>query len=246
MYRNTGTDRTPSYGDFHYLQAGGQDAQVPITGCVSFVPQFVDFNGDGRTDLVTGSYPGDIYFYARNTDGGFDAPVLQRDVDGNPVHPRAKFRETVHDISSITVELHDMDADEHGLYDGTFMIEAIIDASGIEQVGDGMIVADVRYQRCTRRAAFPYSRMIGSNYPSSCRPDLRFGLPARAHEHRARPPAMNTPVGHGSSRIRRPRKSIGEPSLSNARYPVAGEHWFPPETSTPFTQSRTSPLMARM
>ena len=112
VYRNTGTDQAPSYGKFHYLQAGGQDAQVPITCCVSFVPQFVDFNGDGRTDLVTGSYPGDIYFYPRNTEGGFDAPALQRDVDGNPVHARYEYRGQYQDISSVTVELYDMDADD--------------------------------------------------------------------------------------------------------------------------------------
>ena len=56
VYRNHGTDTDPVYKDFSYVQAGGQDAQVPITCCVSFVPQFVDINDDGRDDIVTGSY----------------------------------------------------------------------------------------------------------------------------------------------------------------------------------------------
>ena len=112
FYRNHGTDHAPLYKDFSYVQAGGQDAQVPITCCVSFVPQFIDFNDDGHDDIVTGSYPGDIYFFPGNSEDGFDAPVLQRNVDGEPVHAQMKYRGEYHDIHSITAELHDMDADD--------------------------------------------------------------------------------------------------------------------------------------
>ena len=63
FYPNHGTDHEPRYEGFTYVQAGGADAQVPITCCVSFVPQFIDFTGDGIDDLVSGSYPGDIYFF---------------------------------------------------------------------------------------------------------------------------------------------------------------------------------------
>lgn len=51
---------------------------------------------------------------------------------------------------------------------------------------------------------------------------------------------------HGNSRMRSLRKRIGEPSLSRQRYPVAGSQPVPPETSSPLTQRRTSPLMPRM
>ena len=112
VYRNHGTDTAPVYKDFSYVQAGGQDAQVPITCCVSFVPQFVDINDDGHDDIVTGSYPGDIYFYAGNSEGGFDAPVLQLNVEGDPVHPKMEYRGEYHDVHSITAEVHDMDADD--------------------------------------------------------------------------------------------------------------------------------------
>ena len=131
VYRNHGTDTEPAYKEFSYVQAGGQDAQVPITCCVSFVPQFVDINDDGRNDIVTGSYPGDIYFYMGNSEGGFDAPVLQLDVEGDPVHPQMEYRGEYHDVHSITAEVHDMDADDDldlvigSRLNGCFVIENV-------------------------------------------------------------------------------------------------------------------------
>ena len=49
-----------------------------------------------------------------------------------------------------------------------------------------------------------------------------------------------------SSRIRSRRNSTGAPSDSRQRNPLAGVQPLPPDTSCPFTQSRTSPSMARM
>ena len=111
FYRNHGTDTAPIYTDFSYVKAGTRDAQVPITCCVSFVPQFIDFNADGIEDMISGSYPGDIYFFAGNETGGFDEPVMQRDVNGDAVHARYEHSGELHDVHSITAELHDMDAD---------------------------------------------------------------------------------------------------------------------------------------
>ena len=50
---------------------------------------------------------------------------------------------------------------------------------------------------------------------------------------------------HGSSRIRTFLNSTGEPSDSRQRKPERGSHWDPPETSSPLTQSRISPLIPR-
>ncbi len=111
FYRNHGSDQDPRYEGFTYVQAGGSDAQVPITCCVSFVPQFIDFNADGVRDMISGSYPGDIYFFAGNESGGFDEPVMQLDVNGDAVHARYEYGGDLHDVHSITAELHDMDAD---------------------------------------------------------------------------------------------------------------------------------------
>ena len=111
FYRNHGTDTAPVYTDFTYVKAGDRDAQVPITCCVSFVPQFIDYDADGITDMISGSYPGDIYFFPGRADGGFAEPVLQRDVNGDPVHARYEHGGELHGVHSITAELHDMDAD---------------------------------------------------------------------------------------------------------------------------------------
>ncbi|MCH2140418.1 MAG: VCBS repeat-containing protein, partial [Phycisphaerales bacterium] len=135
FYRNHGTDLAPIYKDYAYVQAGGQDAQVPITCWVSFVPQFIDFNADGHDDIVTGSYPGDIYFFPGNSENGFDAPILQRNVDGGPVHAQMKHRGEYHDVHSVTAELHDMDADQDldmvigSRLNGCFVIENIGNAN---------------------------------------------------------------------------------------------------------------------
>ena len=50
---------------------------------------------------------------------------------------------------------------------------------------------------------------------------------------------------HGSSRTRMLRNSTGDPSASRQRKPVRGSAPRPPETSSPFTQRRISPLMPR-
>jgi hypothetical protein len=39
---------------------------------------------------------------------------------------------------------------------------------------------------------------------------------------------------------------MGEPSLSKQRNPLLGSMAVPPETSSPFTHKRNSPLIARM
>jgi hypothetical protein len=111
FYRNHGTNTRPVYESFSYVKAGDRDAQVPITCCVSFVPQFIDFNADGLEDMISGSYPGDIYFFPGNDRGGFDEPIMQRDVNGDVVHARNEHGGELHDVHSITAELHDMDAD---------------------------------------------------------------------------------------------------------------------------------------
>lgn len=131
FYPNHGTDHEPRYEDFAYVQAGGLDAQVPITCCVSFVPQFIDFTGDGIDDLVSGSYPGDIYFFTGKGGGTFEAPVLQRNINGDPAHATQEHDGEKHPVHSITAELHDMDGDDDldlvvgSRLSGCYMIENV-------------------------------------------------------------------------------------------------------------------------
>ena len=135
FYKNHGSEVSPLYKDWSYVQAGDQDAQVPITCCVSFVPQFIDIDGDGDDDLLSGSYPGDVYFYMRNASGKFDAPILQRNIDGEPVRAKKEYKGKHYAVHSITTELHDMDGDDDldmvigSRLDGCFVIENVGDTN---------------------------------------------------------------------------------------------------------------------
>jgi hypothetical protein len=50
----------------------------------------VDLDGDGRTDVLSGSWPGELYFFRRNPDGKtFAAGQTLKRRDGKPVHAGA-------------------------------------------------------------------------------------------------------------------------------------------------------------
>jgi hypothetical protein len=65
----------------------------------------VDYDADGRTDIVTGSYTGQFYLFRRQPDGGFAQRDLVVDEDGTTL--MMPF-ETAY---SVTPELVDMDGD---------------------------------------------------------------------------------------------------------------------------------------
>jgi hypothetical protein len=46
----------------------------------------VDLDGDGRTDILSGSWPGEIYFFRRQADGTFAAGVTLKGHDGKPLN----------------------------------------------------------------------------------------------------------------------------------------------------------------
>jgi hypothetical protein len=46
----------------------------------------VDLDGDGRTDILSGSWPGEIYFFRRQPDGQFAAGVTLKGRDGKPLN----------------------------------------------------------------------------------------------------------------------------------------------------------------
>lgn len=46
----------------------------------------MDLDGDGRTDVLSGSWPGEIYFFRRQPDGAFAAGVPLKDRQGKPLH----------------------------------------------------------------------------------------------------------------------------------------------------------------
>jgi hypothetical protein len=81
IYRNSGTNAQPKFEPFEWFQAGGRIAGIPAGCAVGFTPQLVDFDGDGRTDVVTGSFSfvgGPLFVFRRNPDGTFaEAEVLE-------------------------------------------------------------------------------------------------------------------------------------------------------------------------
>jgi hypothetical protein len=46
----------------------------------------VDLDGDGRTDILSGSWPGEIYFFRRTADGSFAGGVQLKGRDGKPLN----------------------------------------------------------------------------------------------------------------------------------------------------------------
>ena len=49
---------------------------------MGFGPQLVDLDSDGNVDLISGSWPGELFFFARHPDGSFVAPEMLKDEDG--------------------------------------------------------------------------------------------------------------------------------------------------------------------
>ena len=45
----------------------------------------MDLNQDGLSDVISGSFPGELYFFRKTSDGSFDAGVQLRHRDGEPI-----------------------------------------------------------------------------------------------------------------------------------------------------------------
>jgi hypothetical protein len=74
VYPNLARTGPPRLGPMKYLMAGDVPAKVHIYCCIGSSPLFADFNGDGRLDLISGSYdPGACYLF-RGLGNGQYAP----------------------------------------------------------------------------------------------------------------------------------------------------------------------------
>lgn len=74
IYLNTGSDASPSFTGFSYLQVGGSTFQ-----CLSSKPDIVDWNNDGKKDVLCGEDNGRVYL------------LINTGTDGNPVFATSNF-----------------------------------------------------------------------------------------------------------------------------------------------------------
>src|SRR5436309_761981 len=62
VYRNQGSAKEFKLAAGKKFKDGAKDGRVPTGCCVGFGPQLVDLDGDGIPDLISGSWPGEIFF----------------------------------------------------------------------------------------------------------------------------------------------------------------------------------------
>jgi hypothetical protein len=106
IYRNVGTNAEPKFDGFEWFTVDGLPACVPAGCHVGFTPQLVDFDGDGRTDVLTGSFPGVHFLFRRNRDGTFAQAEVLRDK-----HGEIQFGYPQRRRYNSTVFVHDWDQD---------------------------------------------------------------------------------------------------------------------------------------
>ncbi len=103
IYRNFGSDTHPAYDTHQWFEADGDLACIPSGCAIGFTPQLVDFDGDGRTDILTGSFNGGILFaFRRNVDGTFLPAEVIEDRFGDVHLAKRRYNSTVfaHDWDS--------------------------------------------------------------------------------------------------------------------------------------------------
>jgi hypothetical protein len=75
IFRNVGGPETPAFSGFVYAQSEGQPLTCPASGCQGVFPRVVNWNHDGRKDLLIGQADGTILIYLNvgtNSDPQFD------------------------------------------------------------------------------------------------------------------------------------------------------------------------------
>jgi hypothetical protein len=63
VYLNRGTEAQPVFRDFFYVQSNGQDVTLTPQGCMGCFPRLVDWNGDGKKDLLVGVADGTVKIF---------------------------------------------------------------------------------------------------------------------------------------------------------------------------------------
>lgn len=63
LFLNTGSDAAPLFGAGVLLEVGPAGGKAPIDVGIRATPLFLDWDGDGRRDLVVGAYDGRIHLF---------------------------------------------------------------------------------------------------------------------------------------------------------------------------------------
>ena len=75
IYPNQGSPAEPLFADYFYAQSEGGDLTLPAIGCLGAFPRVVQWDGDGRKDLLIGVADGTVRIYLNtgtNADPVFD------------------------------------------------------------------------------------------------------------------------------------------------------------------------------
>jgi WD40 repeat protein len=75
IYLNVGTEVQPQFKDFFYAKSNGVDLVCTPSGCMGCFPRLVDWNQDGRKDLLVGQSDGTVRIFM-NISGPNDLPTF--------------------------------------------------------------------------------------------------------------------------------------------------------------------------
>jgi hypothetical protein len=86
VYLNRGTEAQPLFRDYFYVQANGKDLTLTPQGCMGCFPRVVDWNADGKKDLLVGVAEGTLKIFlniASDNEPAFDGGTNIRVGPGN-------------------------------------------------------------------------------------------------------------------------------------------------------------------
>lgn len=121
LFKDVSREGKPELLPYEWLESGGEPLFVPITCCMPMSPAFADLNGDGREDLVSGSYPGELYWWPALPDGSWGERQVLIDEGGKAINLGKAITVFAADMNGNGVK----DLIVNGLYDGIFWIENI-------------------------------------------------------------------------------------------------------------------------
>lgn len=80
IYRNSGTNKNPRYGEFTWFQNGEDAGRVPNNH--GFNPRVVDINRDGRLDILSPAWHGKVYCFLQSGEKSFAAGSPIKNIRG--------------------------------------------------------------------------------------------------------------------------------------------------------------------